>query len=100
MDNLTLAEAVKRGHIPNLSLFARTATREPKTLEVFGAKRADGKFAPFKRDSAELTARNAFVYSRPGRALSETGQGREHGLGYSQCRASRGWTLAARRVGR
>jgi type I restriction enzyme R subunit len=47
VDNLALAEAVKRGRLPNLSLFAFTATPKSKTLELFGTKRADGKFAPF-----------------------------------------------------
>src|SRR5690606_30196939 len=39
VDNLALAEAVKRGHVPNLSLFAFTATPKPKTLELFGTRR-------------------------------------------------------------
>ncbi|NJL28886.1 MAG: type I restriction endonuclease subunit R, partial [Thermoanaerobaculia bacterium] len=47
VDNLALAEAVKRGRVPNLSMFAFTATPKPKTLELFGTPRADGKFAPF-----------------------------------------------------
>jgi len=47
VDNFALAEAVKRGHVPNLSLFAFTATPKPKTLELFGMKRPNGKFEPF-----------------------------------------------------
>jgi len=37
----------KRGRLPNLSTFAFTATPKPKTLELFGTRRADGKFEPF-----------------------------------------------------
>ncbi len=37
----------KRGKQANLSFFAFTATPKAKTLELFGARRADGKFEPF-----------------------------------------------------
>jgi len=36
-----------RGRQPNLSLFAFTATPKPRTLELFGTKRPDGKFEAF-----------------------------------------------------
>src|SRR5439155_21317088 len=42
-----LAAMQKRGRLPNLSTFAFTATPKQKTLELFGTKRADGKFEPF-----------------------------------------------------
>ena len=61
MDNLALADAVKRGHVPNLSLFAFTATPKPKTLELFGAKRADGKFAPFHLYSMRQAIEEGFI---------------------------------------
>jgi type I restriction enzyme R subunit len=61
VDNLALAEAVKRGHVPNLSLFAFTATPKPKTLELFGAKRADGKFAPFHLYSMRQAIEEGFI---------------------------------------
>jgi type I restriction enzyme R subunit len=61
VDNLALAEAVKRGHIPNLSLFAFTATPKPKTLELFGTKHADGTFAPFHRYSMRQAIEEGFI---------------------------------------
>ncbi len=61
VDNLALAEAVKRGHVPNLSLFAFTATPKPKTLELFGIKRADGKFAPFHLYSMRQAIEEGFI---------------------------------------
>ncbi|HEB88951.1 MAG TPA: DEAD/DEAH box helicase, partial [Deltaproteobacteria bacterium] len=61
LDNLALAEAVKRGHAPNLSLFAFTATPKPKTLELFGTRRPDGKFAPFHLYSMRQAIEEGFI---------------------------------------
>ena len=61
VDNLALAEAVKRGHVPNLSLFAFTATPKPKTLELFGTKRPDGRFAPFHLYSMRQAIEEGFI---------------------------------------
>ncbi|MGH9389753.1 MAG: type I restriction enzyme subunit R domain-containing protein, partial [Vicinamibacteria bacterium] len=47
LENTILAEIQKRGRLPNLSTFAFTATPKPKTLELFGTQRADGKFEAF-----------------------------------------------------
>ncbi len=47
LDSAILAEMEKRGRLPNLSMFAFTATPKAKTLELFGTERADGKFEPF-----------------------------------------------------
>jgi len=47
LENAVLAEMERRGRLPNVSTFAFTATPKPKTLELFGERRADGKFAPF-----------------------------------------------------
>ena len=47
IDEQVLAEIRSRGRLPNLSTFAFTATPKPKTLELFGSKRPDGKFEPF-----------------------------------------------------
>ncbi len=47
LENTILAEMEKRGRLPNLSTFAFTATPKPKTLELFGTPRADGKFEAF-----------------------------------------------------
>ena len=40
-------EMKKRGRLPNVSYFAFTATPKPKTLELFGTRRADGKYEAF-----------------------------------------------------
>jgi type I restriction enzyme R subunit len=61
IDKLALAEAIKRGHVKNLSLFALTATPKPKTLELFGVKRADGKFAPFHLYSMRQAIEEGFI---------------------------------------
>ena len=61
VDNLALAEAVKRGHVPNLSLFAFTATPKSKTLELFGRKRGDGKFEPFHLYSMRQAIEEGFI---------------------------------------
>ena len=42
-----LKTMARRGHQPNISFFAFTATPKYKTLEVFGTPRADGKPQPF-----------------------------------------------------
>ncbi len=47
LEETILAEIHKRGRLANLSTFAFTATPKPKTLELFGSKRPDGKFEPF-----------------------------------------------------
>ena len=47
LENAILAEIQRRGRLPNLSTFAFTATPKQKTLELFGTKRADGKFEAF-----------------------------------------------------
>src|SRR6185295_14702463 len=60
-DNLALAEAVKRGQVPNLSLFAFTATPKPKTLELFGIRRDDGKFEPFHLYSMRQAIEEGFI---------------------------------------
>lgn len=61
VDKLALAEAIKRGHVKNMSLFAFTATPKPKTLELFGTRRADGKFAPFHLYSMRQAIEERFI---------------------------------------
>jgi type I restriction enzyme, R subunit len=48
LESTILAEMEKRGRLPNLSTFAFTATPKPKTLELFGTKRSDGRPAPYR----------------------------------------------------
>ncbi|MGI9060144.1 MAG: type I restriction endonuclease subunit R [Ktedonobacteraceae bacterium] len=40
-------EMRQRGNLPNVSYFAFTATPKPKTLELFGTRRADNKYEAF-----------------------------------------------------
>jgi type I restriction enzyme R subunit len=47
LEDLIAAEMKKRGRLPNVSTFAFTATPKPKTLELFGNRREDGKYEPF-----------------------------------------------------
>jgi type I restriction enzyme, R subunit len=42
-----VAEMKRRGRLPNVSIFAFTATPKPKTMELFGTKQEDGRFGPF-----------------------------------------------------
>jgi len=61
LENLVLAEMEKRGRLPNLSTFAFTATPKPKTLELFGTERADGKFEPFHLYSMRQAIEEGFI---------------------------------------
>ena len=56
-----LAEIERRGRLPNLSTFAFTATPKPKTLELFGRKRQDGKFEPFHLYSMRQAIEEVFI---------------------------------------
>ncbi len=51
----------KRGRLPNVSYFAFTATPKPKTLELFGRKRPDGKFEPFSLYSMRQAIEEKFI---------------------------------------
>jgi len=61
LESTILAEMEKRGRLPNLSTFAFTATPKPKTLELFGTKRPDGKFAPFDLYSMRQAIEEGFI---------------------------------------
>ncbi|MFQ5744171.1 MAG: type I restriction endonuclease subunit R, partial [Acidobacteriota bacterium] len=60
-ENRVLEEIRRRGRLPNLSTFAFTATPKPKTLELFGRKRADGKFEPFHLYSMRQAIEEGFI---------------------------------------
>jgi len=47
LDSAILAEVQIRGRLPNLSMFAFTATPKSKTLELFGTQQRDSSFKPF-----------------------------------------------------
>ncbi len=61
LENLILAEMEKRGRLPNLSTFAFTATPKPKTLELFGRRRSDGRFEPFHLYSMRQAIEERFI---------------------------------------
>jgi type I restriction enzyme R subunit len=60
-ESAVLAEMERRGRLPNLSTFAFTATPKPRTLELFGRKRADGKFEPFHLYSMRQAIEEGFI---------------------------------------
>ncbi len=61
LENTVLEEIRKRGRLPNLSTFAFTATPKPKTLELFGNRREDGKFEPFHLYSMRQAIEEGFI---------------------------------------
>jgi len=61
LESTIVAEMEKRGQLPNLSTFAFTATPKPRTLELFGRKRADGKFEPFHLYSMRQAIEEGFI---------------------------------------
>jgi type I restriction enzyme R subunit len=61
LEDTIVSEMEKRGRLPNLSTFAFTATPKPKTLELFGTKQPDGKFAPFHRYTMRQAIEEGFI---------------------------------------
>ena len=61
LDERAVAEMERRGRMPNLSVFAFTATPKPKTLELFGTRRDDGSFAPFHLYSMRQAIEEGFI---------------------------------------
>ncbi|WP_423928918.1 RNA-binding domain-containing protein [Candidatus Palauibacter sp.] len=61
LEQTVLADAEKRGPLPNLSTFAFTATPKAKTLELFGVQRADGRFEPFHLYSMRQAIEERFI---------------------------------------
>src|SRR5437764_4539733 len=51
----------KRGRLPNVSFFAFTATPKPKTLELFGTRREDGKYEAFSLYSMRQAVEEHFI---------------------------------------
>jgi len=60
-EDLVNEQAAARRWPPNTSLFAFTATPKPKTLELFGARRDDGKFEPFHLYSMRQAIEEGFI---------------------------------------
>ena len=63
LESAVLAEMEKRGRLRNLSTFAFTATPKPKTLELFGRRRHDGKFEPFHLYSMRRPSRKSSFWT-------------------------------------
>ena len=61
LEAAVLAEMERRGPLPNLSTFAFTATPKARTLELFGVKRADGRFEPFHLYSMRQAIEEGFI---------------------------------------
>ncbi len=61
LEDAVMAEIEARGHLPNVSTFAFTATPKSKTLELFGTKRPDGKFEPFHLYSMRQAIEEGFI---------------------------------------
>ena len=62
IERAILTEIRSRGQQPNLSIFAFTATPKPKTLELFGAKRVDGKFVSFHTYTMRQAIEEGFIH--------------------------------------
>ncbi|HEX9775104.1 MAG TPA: RNA-binding domain-containing protein [Actinomycetota bacterium] len=61
IEDAVMEEIRARGPLPNLSIFAFTATPKPKTLELFGRKRPDGKFEPFHLYTMRQAIEEGFI---------------------------------------
>jgi len=61
LENRILSEMEKRGRLPNVSWFAFTATPKPKTFELFGTKRPDGRFEAFSLYSMRQAIEENFI---------------------------------------
>jgi type I restriction enzyme R subunit len=60
-EDMIVEEMRKRRHQPNTSTFAFTATPKPKTLELFGARRPDGKYEAFSLYSMRQAIEEGFI---------------------------------------
>ncbi len=61
LEDRIVGEIKKRGQLPNVSYFAFTATPKPKTLELFGSKQSDGRFAPFSLYTMRQAIEEGFI---------------------------------------
>ncbi len=60
-DDEVTREVKARGHLPNASYFAFTATPKKQTLELFGAKKQDGTFEAFSLYSMRQAIEEGFI---------------------------------------
>jgi type I restriction enzyme R subunit len=61
IEDQIIDEMKARGRLKNVSFFAFTATPKPKTLELFGTKRPDGKFIAFSIYSMRQAIEEGFI---------------------------------------
>lgn len=61
LESLVLADVQTRGPLPNVSMFAFTATPKPKTLELFGQKNEKGEFDAFHLYSMRQATEEGFI---------------------------------------
>ena len=61
LEDRIVEEVRKRQALPNVSYFAFTATPKPRTLELFGIKRQDGKYEPFSLYSMRQAIEEGFI---------------------------------------
>lgn len=61
IEDRILAEMETRGPLANVSMFAFTATPKPRTLELFGRARQDGKYEPFHTYSMRQAIEESFI---------------------------------------
>ncbi|TKS60767.1 MAG: restriction endonuclease subunit R [Nitrospira sp.] len=61
LEDRIVGEVKKRGQLPNVSYFAFTATPKPKTLELFGSRQSDGRFAPFSLYTMRQAIEEGFI---------------------------------------
>ncbi len=61
LDDEVTREVKARGHLPNASYFAFTATPKKQTLELFGTKKPDGSFEAFSLYSMRQAIEERFI---------------------------------------
>ncbi|MGH7206715.1 MAG: type I restriction endonuclease subunit R, partial [Nitrospiraceae bacterium] len=61
LEDRIVAAMKARGHLPNVSFFAFTATPKPKTMELFGMKQPDGRYGPFSLYSMRQAIEEGFI---------------------------------------
>ncbi len=61
LEDKIVKDMQSRGRINNASFFAFTATPKPKTLEMFGQKRPDGKFESFSLYTMRQAIEEGFI---------------------------------------
>jgi type I restriction enzyme R subunit len=61
VEDRIIAAMKRRGHLPNVSMFAFTATPKPETMQVFGTRRPDGSYEPFSLYSMRQAIEETFI---------------------------------------